>query len=124
MTEREGLTRTAEAIRRALLQNDTVALKNLYAEDYEGVDVRGEGDDLAMILQAYQPGAVVLETYQVEDTRVEVFSEIGIIRGTGHIRGRYQGHAFAHRVRFTDIFRKTDGKWRCWRSHLTEIVEK
>ena len=119
MAAQEELIQTAEAIRRALMRNDTVALKNLYAEDYEGVDVRGERDDLAMILQAYQPGAVVLEVYQVEETRVEVFSEIGIIRGKGDIRGRFGEHAFAHRVRFTDIYKKTGGKWRCWRSHLT-----
>jgi len=124
---REGVNRqnrvlqTAEAIRRALMHNDLEALKALYAEDYAGVDIRGERDDLELILQAYRPGAVRLEAYQVEDMQVDVFAEIAVIRGTGRISGTFQDHAFSHTVRFTDIYKKTAGRWRCWRSHLTEV---
>lgn len=74
-----------------------------------------------MILEAYQPGAIKLEYFEVIDQNAEVFGGVGIISGTGYVKGSYGEHEFEHHIRFTDIYLSRDGKWRCFRSHATEL---
>lgn len=123
MEEKESIRQSAAGIRRALINNDQEAIGKLYCEDYRGIDVGGRPDNLNMILEAYRPGAVRLEVYEVEEVEIEVFGETGMIRGKGRIRGTFRGQVFQHLVRFTDIYKKSGGIWKCWRSQLTEVTE-
>ena len=101
--------------------NDLEALKNLYMKDYRGYSIRGDLETLDMILEFYTPGTVKLDRYEVEGREVEVFRDLGIITGTGYISGHYEKHKFEHNICFTDIYLKRDGKWKCYRSQVTEI---
>jgi len=103
------------------MSNDTGALKKLYSEDFRGFSITGEVETLEVILAAYQPGAVKLESYEVINQKAEVFGEVGIISGTGYVKGRFGEHKFEHRLCFTDIYLNQNGIWRCYRSHATEL---
>ena len=120
MSDTEKLIECSKAIKTALMSNDMVALKKLYSEDFQGFSINGDVETLDVILEAYQPGAVKLKSYEVIDQKAEVFGEVGIISGTGYVNGSHGEHEFEHRLCFTDIYLFRDGTWKCYRSHATE----
>ena len=121
MSDSKKLIECSKKIKTALMSNDMVALKKLYREDFQGFSINGDVETLDVILEAYQPEAVKLESFEVIDQKAEVFGEVGIISGTGYVKGSYGEHEFEHRLCFTDIYLAQDRMWRCYRSHATEL---
>ena len=121
MSNREKLIECSKAIKTALMSNDTGALKKLYSEDFRGFSINGDEETLEVIIEAYQPEAVKLEVLEAADPKVEVFGEVGIISGTGYVKGRFGEYKFEHHLCFTDIYLNQNGMWRCYRSHATEL---
>ncbi len=119
--DRESLLAAFGALREGLLSADTEALRDLYAEDFRSHSIRGDVEGLEAVLEAYGPGGVRLEMFEVEDLTAEVNGEVGLLTGLGQISGRYEGVEFHHRVRFVDIYLWRDGRWRYYFSQSTEI---
>ncbi len=122
MERKHSLMLAFNAVRDAMIACDTAGLKELYAEEYEDLGVRGETANKNMILECFKPGVMKIETFACRDVRSEVIGTIGIIRGRGHIKGRYAASVFEHHVMFTDIFIFRDSRWQYYRSHSTEIT--
>jgi ketosteroid isomerase-like protein len=119
---REGLLAAFRAVREALLAGDGEALQDLYAEDFRSHSLRGDVEGKAAVLEAYKPGGVRLDVFEVEDLAAEVFGEAGLLTGLGSISGSYDKTEFRHRVRFVDIYLWRDGRWRFYFSQSTEIA--
>jgi ketosteroid isomerase-like protein len=120
--DRESLLAAFEGVREAILACDTEGLRNLYSEDFRSHTVRGDVEGLAAVLDAYRPGGVRLEIFEVEDLIVEVIGDVGILTGLGQVSGSFENTAFRHRVRFVDIYVWRDGRWCYHFSQSTEIV--
>lgn len=123
MTKKEELIKCSEAIRAALMANDQNALKALYMEDFQGFSLNGDVETLDLILEVYKPGGAKLTAYELVEQKDDVFGEVGIIRGTGYVKGSYGEHEFEHHIRFTDIYLYRNGTWKCYRSHATELAK-
>jgi ketosteroid isomerase-like protein len=120
--DREGLLEAFRGVRDALLAGDTEAIRDLYAEDFRSHSLHGDVEGREAVLEAFAPGRVSLEMFEVEDLEVEVFGEVGILTGLGSISGRFDRKEFRHRVRFVDIFVRREGRWRYHFSQSTEIA--
>ena len=119
--DRESLLAAFHAVRAGLLSNDTEALDELYAEDFRSHSIRGDVEGREAVLEAFKPGGVRLEMFEVEGLAVEVIGEIGLLTGLGSMSGRYDDMEFRHRVRFVDIFLWRAGRWLYRFSQSTEI---
>lgn len=120
--DRQGLLAAFHAVRDGLLSNDTAALEKLYAEDFRSHSLRGEAEGREAVFEAFGPGGVKLDVFEVEDLAVEVLGEVGLLTGLGSISGSYDRTEFRHRVRFVDIFVWREGRWRYHFSQSTEIA--
>jgi len=121
VSSKEQLLQTFERFRKALFDCDANALREMIAEDYQGFDPQGQLQDKKMTLEAYCPGGVRLERYDVEDLEIRIIEKVGIITGTGRIQGKYAESVFAHHVRFLDIYVDKDGRWRLYLSQVTPL---
>jgi len=115
------LIETTERFRIALLTNDVPVMESILAEDYVGFDPCGNEQDRKLSIEAYQPGCVELETFEVEDVEVEVVGEVGVVTGKGYIHGTFAGCEFEHRLRFMDVYVWRDGRWQLFRSQVTPL---
>jgi ketosteroid isomerase-like protein len=120
--DRESLLTAFRAVRDALLAGDTEAIRDLYDEDFRSHSLSGEIEGREEALEAFGPGGVRLEMFEVEDLTAEIFGEVGILTGLGSIGGRFDKKEFRHRVRFVDVFLRRDGRWRYHFSQSTEIA--
>ena len=89
MSSEEQLLLTLERFRKALFDSDTQALREMIVGDYQGFDPHGRPQDMKMILEAYCPGGVNYDSYDVEDLDTRIIGNVGIITGKGRIRGTY-----------------------------------
>ena len=119
MSKVNQLSDTFNKLRNALLSNDVQMLKNTIAEEYIGYDPQGNPQDLQMTLDAYQPGAVKLDRYDVEETETRIFGDVGIITGMGHIHGIFANCEFEHRLRFLDLYIFRNDRWQLFLSQVT-----
>jgi ketosteroid isomerase-like protein len=120
--DRDGLLEAFRGVRQALLSGDTGSIQELYAEDFRSHSLRGDVEGRDAVLEAFGPGGVKLDMFEVEDLAVEVFGDVGVLTGLGSISGWFDRSEFRHRVRFVDIFLRRDGRWRYHFSQSTEIA--
>jgi hypothetical protein len=121
MEETHSLMLAFNAVKDALMACDTERILELVAEEYEDFGIRGETAGRDVILEWFKPGGVQIEAFDCREVRPEVFGDIGIVRGKGHIKGRFADSVFEHHVVFTDIFLFRDVRWQYYKSHSTEI---
>jgi hypothetical protein len=122
LSRSEDLLDAFQAIRAALLGNDSEALVNLVADDYCGFDPNGGMHDREMMLEAYGPGGVQLETYETKEVTTRVIGAVGLVMGVGALSGRYGEHEFEHRLRFLDVYVRRGSFWLLLVSQVTEIT--
>jgi len=116
LSEQTHLLETFSRIREALFACDVQALQELMTEDFIGYDPQGNPQDLKMNLEAYQPGGVKLDRYDVEDVTTRTIGEVGIITGKGYIHGTFAESEFEHDLRFLGPNSGTDGSRTCGKS--------
>ena len=96
-------------------------LNLLMAEEYVGYDPLGNPQDKDMSFDAYQPGGVKLDKYDVENVESRVIGEVGIITGTGYIHGTFAESEFEHHLRFLDLYIHREGRWQLYLSQVTPL---
>jgi len=121
LTLTDDLLQASEAIRHALLNNDTDSLIRLLSDDYCGFDPSGGRQDRAMMLQAYAPGGVQLQTYETSDMATRIVGDVGLVMGLGTLSGRYGDHRFRHTLRFLDVYVRRGSTWQLSLSQVTEL---
>jgi ketosteroid isomerase-like protein len=121
MSNEEQLLPTFERFRKALFDSDVETLRDMIADDYQGFDPEGRPQGKEMMLEAYRPGGVALERYDVEDLRARIIGDVGIVTGTGRVEGRYVEFHFAHHVRFVDLYVHRDGRWQLYLGQVTPL---
>jgi ketosteroid isomerase-like protein len=121
MSSTHELLQTFEKVKTALFSCDVQALEELMAEDYVGFDPRGERQDRQSTLEAYAPGGVKLDRYDVHDVETKIFGDVGVITGKGYIHGTFGESAFEHDLRFLDMYVMRDGRWQLAMTQVTPL---
>jgi hypothetical protein len=122
MQTEEELLLAFHKFREALFQSDVISLRDIITEEYRGFDPRGQPQDKKMTLEAYSPGGVKLQRYDVEDIEIRIIGEVGIICGKGIIQGLFGEHEFRHNLRFLDLYVRRDSRWQLYLSQVTPLV--
>jgi ketosteroid isomerase-like protein len=123
MSRKEELLQTFEKLKKALFSCDVEALQELMAEDYLGFGPQGNPQDRKQTLEAYQPGCVQLDKYDVEEMETRIIGDVGVITGKGYIHGTYGAHEFEHDLRFLDMYVLRDGRWQLYLSQVTPLAD-
>ena len=121
MSEKKELLGTFDRLRKAMLDNNVEILSELITDEYIGFGSAGERQDKKLSLEAYQPGVVMLDNYEVEGVEARVVGETGIITGKGYLAGRFAGSDFEDSLRFMDIYINREGGWQLYMSQVTPL---
>jgi len=107
-----ALFRLEEDFARAVIARDAAALRRIVApqwvySDESGTMSRDEG------IRAFTAGADTVEQSGNEEMRAIVYGNTAVVTGILWMRGHGPQGAFRNRYRYTDVFLKMDGRWRC-----------
>ena len=94
---------------RAQLHSDAAELQRLLADDYVLYNSQGKVENKADFLHDY--AQMRLEPFTVEDETVRYWGDGAVLAGVATLKGTSEGQPFSARLRFSDIWRKRDGRW-------------
>jgi ketosteroid isomerase-like protein len=68
--------------------------------------------------------SVRVDVVEMSDIKVRMHGDTAVLTGAYHERGENKGKAYDYRDRFTDVWMKSDGKWRLVASHYGVPVKQ
>jgi ketosteroid isomerase-like protein len=130
-------------IRSAAQESDSTKLRALEAKLMEAYKER-QVDLLASLLDedfviTYEDGStygktgyisfsatpsVRVDVVEMSDIKVRMHGDTAVLTGAYHERGENKGKAYDYHDRFTDVWMKSDGKWRLVASHYGVPVKQ
>ena len=122
--DKQELTRIETAFVEALAKNDPAAFRALITDDWKVVLGEGSVMTADQILNPLKEGKLKFSSFTVEDLDIRIYADAAVVIGTNHTKGEWDGQEFTGKSRFTDVFIRTDGKWRCVSSHSTDIANR
>jgi hypothetical protein len=110
-----------------LAQNKDGTVSDLMRDDYYYVGTEGEIGDKALLLKHMregEPDEPRYKSYRVDEITPRLFGNIAVITGRWIGQGTDQDPSATKQERWTDVWVKDAGKWRCLVSQSTVIPGK
>lgn len=107
----------------AQVNRDARTLDAMIAAEFIDTEYDGEVSDKAKFLADIRDPLFNLSSLTIQDVKITMYGDSGVVFGTYHTKGTYQGKPYEHIGRFTDTWVFTQGRWQCVASH-TSLVKK
>ncbi len=107
----------------AQVNRDARTLDVMIATDFIDTEYDGDVSGKAKFLADIRDPRFNLETMTIQDLKVSMYGDAGVVVGIYHTKGTYQGKPYEHIGRFTDTWVFTEGRWQCVASH-TSLLKK
>ena len=112
-----------QAFNDAQVKKDRATLDRLWADDYSYTHSNGSVMNKAQDIADTMSGDMTWTAARLDDVKVKVFGDVGIVTGRLTMRGTAKAYASGPR-RFTDIFVKRNGRWQLVGGQTTLLPSK
>ncbi|MDB6151167.1 MAG: hypothetical protein JWQ44_2615 [Chthoniobacter sp.] len=119
--DKAELTKLESALSRMLIANDATALESRLAADWKLVGSDGAIVSRADLLKFFEGGKMKFTSYEATDLDVRVYRDAAVVIGRVRFSGAWNGDDFTSGSRFTDVFVRQDGQWRCVSTHTSPV---
>jgi ketosteroid isomerase-like protein len=116
------LTEIEHKLAAAFVVGDPSFHESVLADDWSVIDPAGRILTKAQVLRESFTGERDL-TGKIDEVNVRDFGDWAIVTGRTHISGRFEGQEIDVTLRFTDIFSRATGRWKCQASQGTMLSE-
>lgn len=117
------LTAFADAFDAAQIARDGTALERMVADDLVFIDGSGKRLDKAGFIAGWTGAGERYDPVKLRDRQIVLLGrDAGLASAETVLSGESDGKPFAVRIRFTDIFRRTDGGWKAVYIHVTRMA--
>ena len=116
------LTRIEEQLAAAWVAGDRAFIESVLSEDWSVIDPTGRILTKAQVLKEAFTGERTVTEGKIDEVNVRDFGDWAIVTGRTRMSGSYQGEEMTVVLRFTDVFVRTDGQWKCLASQGTFIT--
>ena len=116
------VARLSQQVYEAYVKADTSFLDGALADDWMVIRPRGETSDKAQLLKELKDGTVKYEALDESDVKVRVYGDAAIVTGRLQSKVKRQGQEVGGPARYTQVFVRQGGKWRCVATQVTRIA--
>src|SRR5438046_3544907 len=110
----QELKKVEEEWANAYVRHDAEPLKRILADEFITVGSNGQSHGKAQDIEELKSDSATYEYSTPYDMDIRVYGDIAVVVGRTKERGRYDsGRQFTNEYRWTDIFVKRQGRWRC-----------
>lgn len=107
----------------AWVSGDSSVHERVLSEDWSVIDAQGRIRNKAQVLEEmFCPGEREISG-RIDEVNVRPYGDWAIVTGKTHVAGRYEGNEINVRLRFMDVFRRTEGEWQVVASQATLLNE-
>ena len=105
----------------AAVKGDVATLGQIFADTFISTSTEGIVRTKADMINEIKSGEVKYESSKVEDLKVYVYGNAAVVNGKWSGKVIEQGKPVESAERFTDMFIKQGGQWRCVAAHASPI---
>jgi uncharacterized protein (TIGR02246 family) len=105
----------------ASLKGDAASLATIFADGFITTDTDGKVRTKAETLARVKSGAVKYQNAKADDLKISVFGDTAVVNGRWKGKFVEDGKATEATERFTDVFVRQNGQWRCVASHASPL---
>jgi len=107
----------------AQVNHDAGTLDGMLGAHFIDTEFDGEVSNKAKFLADVKKPHLNLSSLTIQNLKVSMYGDSGVVFGTYRTKGTYQGKPYEHLGRFTDTWVFTEGRWQCVASH-TSLMKK
>jgi len=108
----------------ALLKGDGPGFGKFVSDDWKIVLTDGKTLTTAQVTQALAGGKLKFRSVKLSDLEVRSHGDTVIVIGVNQTSGSWDGDDFQGKDRFTDVFVRKDGAWKCIASHSSTMSDE
>ena len=116
------LARLSHQVYEAYVRADTSFLDGAFADDWTLITSGGDTRDKALHLREVKDGIVKFEAVDQSEVKARVYGDAAIVTGRTQSRVKFQGQEVGGPTRYTQVFVRQGGKWRCVATQVTRIA--
>lgn len=117
------LTLIEEQLAASWVAGDHTYHERILSDDWSVIDPAGSILTKADVLREAFSGSRTITRGKIDQVKVRDLGDCAIVTGRTQMAGRYQGKKIDATLRFTDIFVRQDGEWKCVASQGTFVNE-
>ena len=102
-------------------KGDAKALEEIFADGFISTSTEGTVRSKAEVLARVKSGEVKYESANADDLRISIYGDAAVVNGRWKGKFVEKGKTVVTNERFTDVFIRQKGQWRCVASQATEI---
>ncbi|MGH7584983.1 MAG: nuclear transport factor 2 family protein [Gemmatimonadales bacterium] len=118
----EELVQVAHAWDRAMVGNDADAIGEFMADDWVIIGSDGELGTRAAFLDLVRSGELSHDVMASEEFRVRVYGDSAVATAKGTSGGTFRGRPFFEHERWSCVFVRRGGEWKCVLTHLSRLA--
>jgi len=107
-----------------LLHGDGPGFASQVAEDWKIVLANAKTLTIAQVTEPLSTGKLKFRSAKISDLEVRTYGDTAIVIGVNETSGSWAGEDFAGRDRFTDVFVRKNGTWKCVASHTSNFAKE
>src|SRR5687767_13879621 len=116
------LTRIEDGLAAAWINGDLEFIERTLSDDWSVIDPAGRVLTKAEVLKEAFTGQRTITEGKIDQVNVREFGDWAVVTGRTQMSGSYQGEDMTAVLRFTDVFVRTEGEWKCIASQGTFIA--
>jgi len=122
-TEQAVLQQDQKRIR-AQITADSVALRQIYADDFLGIGPTGVVRNKAEVIADFTSHALTYQSITTAEVRVRVYGNTAVETGRSTMVGQYRGKPVPRDNRFTRVWVMTAGRWQLVANHYSLMTSQ
>src|SRR5579884_4236262 len=109
----QAISKLYEVMDKALVDGDIKTLEPMFVHEYMAVHPDGKIFTGEQEKRDFVSRDVVITVSQTTVMKVGVFGDTAVVIGKSTTMGKTKGHDWGGDYRFTDVWLKRDGSWKC-----------
>ena len=106
----------------ALVKGDMAFVDGVMADDWMIIVGNGSVGDKSQLLKDVKDGTLKYEALDKSEMKVRVYGEAAVVTGRAQARIKVKGQEVGGIDRFTEVYARQGGKWRCVSMHVSRTT--
>jgi ketosteroid isomerase-like protein len=122
----EKLKQMEDAWEKALMDKDQAAVGNMVADDYAGINYKGERQNKTQLLDEIKTSTDTLSASTIDNMQVHIYGpSVATVIGTSTEKGKGKnGKQFSRSFGWIDTWMERNGKWECIGEGVMQLKKK
>ena len=117
------LVKIEEQLAAAWINRDQPFIERILSDDWSVIDPTGRILTKPEVIREAFTGERTITEGKIDQVNVRHFGNWAVVTGRTQMSGSYQGEEMSVVLRFTDVFARSSGEWKCIASQGTFITE-